>query len=159
MKMWSLTLAVLVAALTSMVGTHPLVAGSQGTPAPSGKASWEAQIRKAERTQNGLQLDISFRHLGTEAEVPPPLIKVRDATGAEWPAASQTKGGRDKDCIVWLSMSAFLVLGVQPLALPKEKVDSCQDEVLTYFFGPPRSAKPPFELLFADAPAVIVKLN
>lgn len=160
MKYRPFALSVLVLASISVLSAHVLVAERQATPSPSGeKASWEAQITKAKRKSKTLELEIAFRYVGTEPQVPAPLIKVRDAAGSEWPAVSETRGGRDKACISWLSMSGFLVIGLKPPTLPREKAVACQETVLTYFFASPPSAKLPLNLLFADAPAVIVDVK
>ena len=147
-----------LAALTGFI-TVDILASQDKPVAAETKASWEARITKADRSRNRLTLEVSFRYLGMESEVPAPVIKVRDATGQEWPSLSDTKGGRDKECIVWLSMGPFIAIGLKPPTLPRTKVESCQGSALSYFFALPGSAKPPFELLFADAGPVIVNLK
>ena len=173
MNRWKRALVLPLAALAPFVGAHAAVLSSQETQAQSEvKMSWEAQIAKAESVKRGtrgepdvprngilLKLDVSFRYVGADAEVQAPLIEVRDATGQEWSMLSDTKGGRDKDCIVWLSMSPFIKIGLRPPTLPRAKVESCRDSVLSYYFALPSSAKPPFNLLFADAAPIIVTLN
>ena len=158
MNSWIYVLVLPLAAMAGFVTVE--VFASQDKPAQAEeKASWEARVIKAERSRNRLTLEVSFRYVGIDSEVPAPVIKVRDATGQEWSSLSDTKGGRDKDCIVWLSMGPFIAIGLKPPTLPRTKVDSCQESALSYFFALPGSAKPPFELLFADARPVIVNLK
>ena len=171
MKMWNREVSVALAATILLAG-EPAVAG-QDNPTPSKVApSWEARIAKAESVKRGtkgepsvpknvilLKLDVSFRYVGADSSVSAPVIKVRDAGRKEWPALSETKHGQDPKCFTWLLMSAFYALGLKPQMVPRQTVESCQTGEFVFYFALPDSARPPFELSFADAEPVVVNLN
>ena len=148
-----------------------VVFGSLQSASPP-TSTWDVRINTAElvkRSTKGepdvprdttlLKLSISFHYRGADSDVPAPRIKVRDAAGREFDSLGDTKGGLDKECIVWLSMSSFMAIGLKAPTLPKTKVDSCEDPPLSYYFAMPRSSAPPFTLLFADAAPLAVNLK
>ena len=107
-----------------------------------------------------LKLDVAFRYVGNEPDVPAPVIRVRDANGHESLTNGSSRGGRrDRECVVWLSVSPLLALGLRNITLPRQKVEVCQRLLLTYYFGLPGSARRPFDLLFADSEPVRVPLK